>query len=75
MLSNIFRLNKPTLPENDAAEMRELLADYNALPSKTYEDIVAFHVAFERIHPFQDGIGRVGRLILFKETLINSTTL
>ena len=40
-----------------------------ALPSKTFEDIVAFHVAFERIHPFQDGNGRVGRLILFKECL------
>ena len=67
--------NDTTLPENVAGEIRKLLADYNALPSKTFEDIVAFHVAFERIHPFQDGIGRVGRLILFKETLINSTTL
>ena len=64
--------NGTTLPENVAGEMRKLLADYNALPSKTFEDIVAFHVAFERIHPFQDGNGRVGRLILIKECLKNN---
>ena len=49
--------------------MRKLLASYNGLSTKTFEDIVAFHVVFERIYPFQDGNGRVGRLILFKECL------
>lgn len=61
--------HETTLPENVADEMRKLLSEYNAQPSKDFEDIVAFHVAFERIHPFQDGNGRVGRLILFKECL------
>lgn len=61
-----------TCPEQVAGEIRRLLAQYHALPSKSFEDIVAFHVAFERIHPFQDGNGRVSRLILFKECLKNN---
>lgn len=49
--------------------MRELIDGYENGERKTLEDIVAFHVAFERIHPFQDGNGRVGRLLVFKECL------
>ena len=58
-----------TLPEEVSAEMKRLLDKYNGKETVTLEDILAFHVRFERIHPFQDGNGRVGRLIMFKECL------
>ncbi len=49
--------------------MQALLASYHSIEVKTLDDILEFHVHFELIHPFQDGNGRVGRLIMFKECL------
>lgn len=57
------------LPEEVADRMKELISEYNGKMMKSLEEILDFHVRFERIHPFQDGNGRVGRLIMFKECL------
>lgn len=58
-------------PEQVHTDMEALLAHYNSLETRTLDDLLDFHQRFEAIHPFQDGNGRVGRLILFKECLAN----
>lgn len=66
---NIVGGHETAKPDEVAAQIQHLLKNYAAKSSVTIEDIIAFHAAFERIHPFQDGNGRVGRLIALKECL------
>ncbi len=61
-----------TQPKKVPFEMEKLLKSYHQKEVKNFEDIIDFHFQFERIHPFQDGNGRVGRLILFKECLAHN---
>ena len=61
-------------PADVSGEMRNLLRRYNLSKQKTLREIIQFHYEFEKIHPFQDGNGRVGRLIMFKECLRNGIT-
>ncbi len=61
-------------PADVSGEMRNLLKRYNLSKQKTLKEIIQFHYEFEKIHPFQDGNGRVGRLIMFKECLRNGIT-
>ena len=63
--------NETCRPENVHREMSALLNEYNSRRGKRLDDIIDFHKRFEAIHPFQDGNGRVGRLVMFKECLAN----
>lgn len=62
-------MGETALPGEVADKIKALITEYNAKKAKTFDDILDFHVKFQRIHPFQDGSGRVGRLIMFKECL------
>ena len=68
---NVVGDMKTTAPSKVAGEIQKLLADYHQKKDIKVEDIVDFHFRFESIHPFQDGNGRVGRIIMFKECLKN----
>lgn len=63
---------KTTSPNNVEREMSKLIDWYNSLKQITINEIIEFHYRFESIHPFQDGNGRIGRIIMFKECLKNN---
>ena len=70
-LENEVGGNTTISPQNVENEIKNLLNWYTSLEHVSFEDIVKFHSDFEKIHPFQDGNGRVGRIIMFKECLKN----
>ena len=70
--ANVVGGKETTRPKDVPRRMAQLLADYNGKQDVTINDIIAFHSDFEHIHPFQDGNGRVGRLIALKECLRHS---
>ena len=66
---NMVGDSKTTPPGRVQKEMKKLLSDYAQKETVLFEDLIEFHYSFEKIHPFQDGNGRVGRLLMFKECL------
>lgn len=70
-LANEVGGRETTAPKDVGKKMKELISDYKKLETAALDDLLEFHYRFESIHPFQDGNGRVGRLILFKECLRN----
>lgn len=71
-LSNEVGGLKTTEPKNVERNMKKLLEWYDSLEQVTIKEIIEFHAEFEKIHPFQDGNGRIGRIIAFKECLKNN---
>lgn len=69
---NTVGMMETTSPEQVPTEMKRLLEEYNCKPDHTLDDILDFHASYEKIHPFYDGNGRTGRLIMFKECLHNN---
>ena len=67
--ANVVGGRETAKPKDVSARMKALLSEYERLDAVTINDIIRFHYEFERIHPFQDGNGRVGRLIALKECL------